>query len=83
MVAGGWARDDGTVHVDWSKCTVGYGTAQCTSKSKTRVKIKTLGFLLHGALGGYSRRDSSHCEGGVERARSDTRRWAVIETKID
>jgi hypothetical protein len=84
LVDGGWARDDGTVHVDWSECTVGDGAAQCTSKSKTRVKIKTLGFLLYGrgALDRCSRGDGSHCEGGVERARSDTRRWAVTETKI-
>jgi hypothetical protein len=68
LVDDGWTRDDGTVHVDWSKCTVGYGTAQCTSKSKTRVKIKPLGLLLHGALGVYGRRDSSHRECGVARS---------------
>jgi hypothetical protein len=68
LVGSGWARDDGTVHVDWSKCTVSYGTAQCTSKSKTRVKIKALRLVLHSALGSYSRGDTSHREDGVERA---------------
>lgn len=63
---------------------MGYGAAQCTSKSETRVKIKPFGFLLDGTLGGCSRRDSSHCESGIKRVRSDTRPVVMVtETKID
>lgn len=52
------------------------GAAQRTGKSEARVEIEALGFLLLGALGHGSRSDS-HCDGGDECARCDTKKWVV------
>lgn len=52
------------VHIDWSKSTVSDGTAHGTSKSETKVEIKSLRLPLGSSLDlGRSNRRESHNKG--------------------